>query len=383
MGSSASTGGNESGSVTASAPPPNAQRDGPRDLSVLDGALGSQPLRIPPPLLDWCANIYLAFAAEALGRIEGDGQVQGKYVDRLSPADKRAFQTRRRCSFSWMTDTTTLAVVRQGIAPNLEDGANALYNIVVAVVVLNSRARYEALAPLSLAAPITANDFKAKFEPLFGRRAPPGALLQAVRCTLGRYGAGNHFENSARFVEDMGGKCAAAWAKIDAARQVGGTSAAVLKVLRKDLGLGPFSSVVAARLLSVLDQRLFDCERADLGQYARMGLGLLAGMDSKRARELSTKKARAREANALFEQLREELPAAVRGPDDDCVMQRLHAYSLMPLAGQTLEHMLCETRKIMVPSGRERGGSRTAQDEYQALWQVARHLYSARAARLP
>ena len=43
--------------------------------------------------------------------------------------------------------------------------------------------------------------------------------MQAVRCTLGRYGAGNHFENCARFVEDMGKKCAAAWAKIDAARQ--------------------------------------------------------------------------------------------------------------------------------------------------------------------
>lgn len=122
------------------------------------------PLRIQPPLLDWCAIIYLAFGAEALGRIEGDGRIKDKYVDRLSLADKRTFQTRRRCSFSWMTDTTTLAIVRQGIAPNLDDGANALYNIVVAVVVLNSRARYEAMAPLSLAAPLTASAFTAKFD---------------------------------------------------------------------------------------------------------------------------------------------------------------------------------------------------------------------------
>ena len=120
---------------------------------------------------------------------------------------------------------------------------------------------------------------------------------------------------------------------------------------------------------------IVDCDRADLGQYARMGLGLLAGMDAKRAREFSTKRARAREADALFEQLRQELPAAVRRLDDDRVMQRLHAYHLMPLAGQTLEHMLCETRKIMVPEGRERGGPRTTQDEYQALWQDAGHLY--------
>ena len=108
------------------------------------------------------------------------------------------------------TDTTMVAVVRQGVAPNLDDGANALSNIVVAVVVLNSRARYEATVPFSLSAPFTATVFTAKFELLFGRRAPPGALLQAVRCTLGRYGASNHFENCALFVEDMGKKCAAA-----------------------------------------------------------------------------------------------------------------------------------------------------------------------------
>ena len=127
----------------------------------------------------------------------------------------------------------------------------------------------------------------------------------------------------------------------------GSTSAAVRQVLRKDLGFGPSCSVVAARLISVMGPRFFDCSHADLGQYARRGLGLLAGLDAKGPREFWTKRVRAREADALFERLRPKIPVAGRRLDDDLVVHRFNAYNLMRLAGQTLEDMLCETRKIM------------------------------------
>ena len=69
----------------------------------------------------------------------------------------------------------------------------------------------------------------------------------------------------------------------------------VLTVLQKDLGLWPFGSVVAARLLALIDPRLYDYNRKDLGRFvrmgpgARMGLGLLFGMDAELANEFPEK----------------------------------------------------------------------------------------------
>jgi hypothetical protein len=177
----------------------------------------------------------------------------------------------------------------------------------------------------------------------------------------------------------MGRKCPEAWAKIDAARQAGDdASEDVLTVLRKDLGLGPFASVVAARLLALIDPRLYDYSRKDLGQFARMGLGLLAGMDAKLAKEFSEgkTKARLREANELFAELLAQLPAAVEQRDEDRIMERLS--HVQPLVAQTVEHMLCEFRKIMVPEGRDKGGSRTSDEEYAALWRAAARVYGQR-----
>ena len=65
-------------------------------------------------------------------------------------------------AFSWKTDTTTLAIIRKGILPNATFPANALYNIVVAVVVLNSRIRFE-IIPLDITKPLTAGEFASFF----------------------------------------------------------------------------------------------------------------------------------------------------------------------------------------------------------------------------
>ena len=68
--------------------------------------------------------------------------------------------------------------------------------------------------------------------------------------------------------------------------------------------------VVAARFLALIDPRLYDFGRADLGQFARMGLGRLASMDAKRAREFSTTRSKFKEADALFAQLCSQLPVS-------------------------------------------------------------------------
>ena len=151
---------------------------------------------------------------------------------------------------------------------------------------------------------------------------------------------------------------------------------AVLAVLREDLGLGPFVSVVAARLLAVLvDPALYDMNRRDLGQCARMGLGLMSGLDRGQAKAFSTTRARFGEADALFAQLCAGITEAVRVRDTDDVVGRLQSHGLLPFVAQTLEHLLCEFRKMLAPEGRERDASRTPDAEYVELWQAAHPAY--------
>ena len=339
------------------------------------------PAPRPPELpgLSGFVDIFLLFGAEAVERLSAQAGSKERLLARLEPAARDAFCERRRCTFSWMTDTTSLALVRGGIAPNIQNGPNLLYSVVVGVVALNSRERFEAFAPLDVAAPLSAAAFAAKFEPLFGRAAPPQAILQAVRCTLQRYRRGNHFENTALFVEDMGRRVPAAWAEIEAAGFGPDAPAAVLRVLR-GLGLGPFCAIVAARLLSVADPRLFDLGHQGLGQYARMGLGLMTGLPREEAKAFSTDRKKAAEADCLFATLLAALPAALRQRDTDGVIAQLERLHLQPLAAQTVEHMLCEYRKILAPGGRTRGGSRTTAADYAALWAAAAPLYARRAA---
>ena len=344
------------------------------------GALATPAPRPPElPGLSGFVDIFLLFGAEAVERLSAQAGSKERLLARLEPAARDAFCERRRCTFSWMTDTTSLALVRGGIAPNIQNGPNLLYSVVVGVVALNSRERFEAFAPLDVAAPLSAAAFAAKFEPLFGRAAPPQAILQAVRCTLQRYRRGNHFENTALFVEDMGRRVPAAWAEIEAAGFGPDAPAAVLRVLR-GLGLGPFCAIVAARLLSVADPRLFDLGHQGLGQYARMGLGLMTGLPREEAKAFSTDREKAAEADCLFATLLAALPAALRQRDTDGVIAQLERLHLQPLAAQTVEHMLCEYRKILAPGGRTRGGSRTTAADYAALWAAAAPLYARRAA---
>ena len=140
----------------------------------------------------------------------------------------------------------------------------------------------------------------------------------------------------------------------------------------RDTGL----EVVAARFLALIDPRLYDFGRADLGQFARMGLGLLAGMDAKRAREFSTTRSKFKEADALFAQLCSQLPAALQQRDEDGIVDRLSANHLQPLVAQTIEHLLCEFRKVLVPENCQCGGSKTTDEEYQSLWQSAEPAYA-------
>ena len=332
----------------------------------------SAPLAPPQlPNVGQFVEVFLAFGADLLERV-GVSAHREHYVSKLTPRVRDRFLNRRHCMFSFLADTTTLTFVRHAIEPNMMDGANLLYNLVVGVIVLNSRERFVhmiASRPLDLEAPMTVAEFTAKLEPMFGRRAQPGALLQDVQSILNKYGAREHFANSALFVEDMGRRCPAAWKRLKRARNRLNASDLVLACLKEELGVTSFASLVIARHLSLADPSLFDWGRYDIGDGAKPGLAHVAGAET-----LTDETARER-----FELLVRALPAMVREKDLHDIVDTLGEHHMLPLSAQTIEHMLCQFWQVTLSSSRERGGRRTPENVYDALWYVAQRTYRRHA----
>ena len=149
-----------------------------------------------------------------------------------------------------MCDLTTLVVLAQLL--QLE-GPARLLALVCAVVVLNSAERFTKMMPTLMylfdtEEAMLKEVFENKFEELFGRRAPPRAILQSVRATLGRHGSKNHFENCGSFVQHAAQHVHDAWGELMELRKQSGAhedKAEQCKgILKKHFGLGPFSAMI-------------------------------------------------------------------------------------------------------------------------------------------
>jgi hypothetical protein len=322
------------------------------------------------PNINEFADVFLTFGADLLQRV-GISKHRDHYLSKLTPEIKDNFLNRRHCMFTFLADTTTMTFVQHCIEPYMMNGANLLYNLVVGVVVLNSRERFLHMAPFDINSPMSSEEFVAKFEPRFGRRAPPKALLQGVQNILNRYGAGEHFQNSASFVEDMGRRIPTAWLEIEKARGQPDAPDAVLTTLR-NIGITPFASLVIARLLSLADPSLFDLGSYQIGDGAKTGLGIVAGAAD--PKELGKQDILPR-----FQSLVQNLPGVLRTKDAHGIIDALGEQNMYPLVAQTVEHMLCEYRKMHTP-GRDGGGPRTPQDEYTMIFQCCRKTYKRHAA---
>ena len=123
------------------------------------------------------------------------------------------------------------------------------------------------------------------------------------------------------------------------------------------MGLPAFGELLVLRLLAVADPRLCDWGRRDLGDYAQLGLWLLDGMEEGAARE-AVKAPWGKAADVMFDKLLRALPGAFQARDRDGIIGALEELGLCPLAAQSVEHMLCEFRKLCLPQGRPTSGKR-------------------------
>ena len=228
---------------------------------------------------------------------------------------------------------------------------------------------------------LQASEFKTMVQPRFGRCAPPAAILQSVRSVLKPFGQGNHFDNSAQFVQHMGVKCTSAWNNIQLILQSAGpgddVSVQVRSILKVELGLSPFTSMMVARLLSIGDPRCYPSAVCNLFLFSSMGLGMIAGLDQQEAKSFGTRSTCSAKntKRRLFEDLLRVLPGVLQKHDKDEILSKLEQLHLEPLSACTCQHLLCEFRKLKCPKHRRNGGSKTPAADYLALWVKASCWY--------
>ena len=101
------------------------------------------------------------------------------------------------------------------------------------------------------------------------------------------------------------------------------------------------------------DRTLYDFEHGlDIGDYAELGIWLLTGLPPDEARAAAKDKKRKTEVDQRFAALITSLPAAIADRDVHGIVEQLTNMNIAPICAQKVEHMLCEFRKMAVPSGR-------------------------------
>ena len=359
----------------AGSPAPDSSRHAAAECQQKGAPLEAVPPSMPLPLLPDFAATTLVFATDFLSRV---GQLERSVFDAyweelrvLRPKAAAAYKETAHCSVSFLTDTTSMKLMQQHLGEQITP--DSLYNIVLGQTVLPNWRKLEKLGPFSAGRPPSAEEFARRWEEKFpGQKAVvPKQLKQGV---LGLLGCGPEVQKCGRLVE--------AWAaqvpKILA--HIRDESRAAQDVLKQDLGLPAFRALMVARLLSVAEPHLYDFHRRDLGDYACLGLWLLDGMQEGAARAAVGMKSWAPAADVTFHELLQALPDALAARDRHGIIAKLSEMGLQPLAAQSVEHMLCEFRKMMLPGRRDPRGE--PYQDYQALWESVAPVIKRRAELL-
>jgi hypothetical protein len=311
------------------------------------------------------------------------------------------FRTVRRCTFSWLTDRTTLAAIAANSAQeSRRHGAEALRTAVLSQCVLTSSELLTSLdAPVlrKVSAERLAQVLRRKLDEearrsergsLAGktaRRSPisPGLQTGVLSC-LGR-DRGGIVDKVSRFVEDLNERYRDIWKLIDSGEDV----VRVLRLSREQGGglrLPRFRAHCVSRLLWIMTAG----ERGTSPSSTLVGPGAHAALDilipataggnevspparltelTHRLREFYDSCRSRSESEAGDGEERDESEPAQFARLFVAVVDRLEHSRLHPLSCQTVEHILCEARKVFGTSRRPRRGE--AKAGYRELFERA------------
>ena len=318
--------------------------------------------------------VYLVFASDVLVRVgEVEVSVFEDYLAQLRALNSKLATTyveASHCSVSFLTDTTTLKLMREWLADDGQISAASLYNIVIGQTVLPSWRKMEKLGPFDVESPPSAEAFAQRFGQAYpGTKAVvPKQLKQGV---LGLLGKGPEITSCGRFIHDTAGKIPRVLERLRQGDEC-------MTVLQEELGLPKFRALLVARLLSVADPTLYDMEQRDIGDFAELGLWLLLGLPTEQARAVVGKSPFTAGVDKIFLALVENLPSALAAVDQHGVVERLARLHLLPTSAQCVEHMLCEWRKMCLPEGRTARGEPF--EDYKELWLAVAPTLARRAA---
>ena len=318
-------------------------------------------------------SVYLVFASDLLVRVgKMDKRVFDHYLTelrKLNPGIADAFVDTAHCTVSFLTDTTTLKLMKTWLAEGENITANGLYNIIIGQTIIPNWRRIEALGPFDVLAPPSPEEFAKRFNSSYpGQKAVvPSHLKQGV---LGPLGTGKEVDIVGRFIHDLAAKIPETLDRV--------LKGDALTSLQEDLGIPPFRALLVVRLLSIADPTLFDYDRRDIGDYAELGLWLLLGMTKNQARAAVLDSLTDPGVDPLFAALIDALPAAIAEKDRHGIVDCLAGMHLAPLCAQNIEHMLCEWRKMVLPDGRRARGAPS--ESYADLWHEAAPILARRSA---
>ena len=256
------------------------RRPSPRTFPLLHlGRLGLTP---SPSSLACPSSLQFtwSFAADVLVRMgEVEVSVFDDYLAQLRALNSKLATTyveTSHCSVSFLTDTTTLKLMREWLPDDGQISAASLYNIVIGQTVLPSWRKMEKLGPFDVESPPSADTFAQRFGQAYpGTKAVvPKQLKQGV---LGLLGKGPEITSCGRFIHDIAGKIPTVLERLRQGDEC-------MTVLQEELGLPKFRALLVARLLSIADPTLYDMEQRNIGDFAELGLWLLLGLPTEQAR---------------------------------------------------------------------------------------------------
>ena len=314
--------------------------------------------------------VYLVFASDILvrtGKLET--KVFKNYLSELhdlNPTMADAYVQTAHCSVSFLTDTTTMKLMKQWLADS-KISKNALYNIIIGQTVLPDWRRLEALGPFDVETPPTPEEFAERFSSAYpGHAAVVSSHLK--KGVLGLLGKGKEIKSVGRLIHDMAAKIPAALERV--------CKGEALAALREDIGLPLFRTLLVLRILSIADSTLYDLNNREIGEYAQLGLWLLLGMPAEQSRAAVLDTWTNPVVDPLFAKLVEVLPDAIADKDRHGIINRLDDMNIAPLCAQNIEHMLCEFRKMALPAHRAASGERY--EGYADLWHEVAYIIARR-----
>ena len=367
--------------------------------------------------------VFMLYAAELAHRASPGGAEAEWFVSALMNADSVAQGALakfvdakvRRCTFSFLTDTSTMNLVDKVLTNAWLTDEEVVYNAVIAHAALNSHKLFDAFGgPFELdwslsveerarrrehaaarggpageePVPSPPPDLQERFrdtwlEAQAGPRGqkggqarqvmPPKALLQGVRkvilgCRGGAAprrweGAVQRFLAMCREREFVAPLTAALLRAARSRESASQRYAAVFRTFRQHRhfsgrALPPFVTYVIVRFLSVRYPRVCDWNTVpDIGDGAVRGALVLAGYAPDQARETSKEESPAakRAGEAVMAAVRDRLQRSWRQEFprtwEQGVLLRLDALGIAPFTMVSVEHMLCEFRKLAAGTG--------------------------------